>query len=207
MRRNSRNESMVKSCEEIIEQLKQEKTSNDSLQDMLRRNPRSANNKYERTRHEDNKTPSYGGRGTSPDRPKSRDNRYNPRPTSNRGRPESSKPAYQKPAYQKPSYGGSNNKKPAYGGKPTKIEEKKPDNPADRFEPGKFLKANPLYNSDQDKQIIAEIEQRIVGDKITTKFDDIGGLEDVKSQLDTNIILPIMVPKIFEGRIKPKAGV
>jgi spastin len=83
--------------------------------------------------------------------------------------------------------------------KPNK-DNNKPDNKgeADKKEGKK---------SNLDPEVVRSIEETILDSSPNIKFDDINGLDDVKSVIKETIILPTIRPDIFSGLLSPSKGI
>jgi SpoVK/Ycf46/Vps4 family AAA+-type ATPase len=58
-----------------------------------------------------------------------------------------------------------------------------------------------------DAEILKQIEDTIVDNSPGVGWDDIQGLEDVKSILNETIVLPTLKPEIFSGLRAPSRGI
>lgn len=206
--RNPSNQKAVDECDQNIAKIEQQIAGVEDLRKMLEARPQTAPHRPSRRQDEGPVEPVWSRRPGSSRR---KDEPTQPtRPSRQQASPTPRKIYEPKPS-PTPSYNPKStpvqkqvyNPKPAFPSKPID-----PPPTADRFKPGKFLEANKkIYHNDQDKEIISEIERRIVTESLNISFDDIGGLESVKAELDTNIIYPLIAPKIYAGRMKPKTGV
>jgi hypothetical protein len=208
---NLSKQKVVDECDQNIAKIEQQIAGVEDLRKMLEARPQTAPHRPNRN-HDDGPVEPVWSR-----RPGSSRRKDEPVQPTRPGRQQAS-PTPRKNWEPKPSPTPSYNPRPSpvqkqvYNPKPsfpTKPQPKSDPPPtADRFKAGKFLEANKkIYHNDQDKEIIAEIERRIVTESLNISFDDIGGLESVKAELDTNIIYPLIAPKIYAGRMKPKTGV
>ena len=61
--------------------------------------------------------------------------------------------------------------------------------------------------SNLDPELLRQIEESILDSSPNVKFDDISGLEDVKSVIKETIIYPTLRPDIFKGLLNPAKGI